>query len=287
MSFKTEFNIRHAAEDVLNESVRYGLVIANIDVLAAAAPNAASKEELRRVMPSIKHRLATNSDYAEAFKKFFEKYPSLDMDGNRRLLESHFEVPGESAKPISFGRLDLHYQLNSGAFQKNQAAQDAETQRVQNERQWKSEVNEQFNLVAEVMDGYYTTDDYGNKVLKKTIQKDDFDRREEELFAMPISELRSTAERVRYNRQMKGRSVEDLRADLKTQHRQKLDAQRVDSRYPILPKIYTFPGEIKARELNRELLTYLANNDVEYFRKFLRVYGNEQITARMQEPRGE
>ncbi len=226
--------------------------------------------EVETIVDNSGNKLAVSDEYQDGIRQWRQEYPEYaGVIANENVLTSmcdrvNFEALEKLMKQPEIVRL-LRF---------NQETADEQTRISRLQADAISEAHEITALIHEILNPYFEK----TGELKQTIMLEQYRKRERDLYALSLEDLRAEAARVRENRRMKSLSPEDLRAQVKLQA--KNSRQQFDG-FPKLPKTIVLRGEIQPRPLDRNFLLWLANNDIESFKHYTRLYGKDQVTARV------
>ncbi len=274
---------------ILDEDKKYRNVEANFRMVLAActdldlqpavvkAAPISTAAEVRGVIESLARagKLGINLEYATAIQGLWDERPELRLETNEHLL---IELVGDdlSADNLIYiaSQDDVAVRLATTiTFQRAQQEADAAL----------AEANalaaEAAALQKELLDRYK---DSATGRLFKTIRPREFAKIEAKIMAMDIDQLRADVAAAREKRRLAGLSKDDLRAEVRKNAVQR-EQQTYADRFPTMPKDFYPRGSFTPIPLNRQTLYKIAREDREFYRILLGKYGNEQLTARMQE----
>ena len=249
---------------VLDAQPRYRRIEANVQMMSDAI-HAESRpitySVISEIFNRIKHQMATNSDYAEAYRVFFEKHPEYRLDANIRILDETLIKLQES---VTADNLEELLQPGNPHSVLDQLALTAEA------RQAQVEARERERMISEIT-AYMLG---GNGKPKPEYTQRQYNEKVASLRAMPFSELVARYDTVMTARAQRKAPVEELRAVVKTDAvRQR---QALYERYEPVPPTYVPPGKSEGVRWSFDLFRRLPSTEQ---RRLLDHYGNEALTA--------
>ncbi len=106
-----------------------------------------------------------------------------------------------------------------------------------------------------------------------------YDQKENDLYAMPLDELRQKHAVIMENRAMRNMSPADLKLKVRADY-EKQGNQNIERWLP-LPKQMVFTPEIHPRVIDADLLRWMAAHDLPRYKLFMERYGAKQLSDRI------
>jgi len=252
----------HAPETVkefLYPILRYRDVAANEQMLIAASAAPVTLESVREAFSRIKHQLATNNDYAEAYRTFFQKYPEYAVEANMAVLDD-----------LHHGEDITAQTLEELLENPNVIRQLAVTAEASNQQADEHELNA---IIAEIVGNLKTQiDGRGRKLCTDASGRHlvDYKTEVERIQSLGLEDLRALLADRTERRRLRSLSKEELHQVVKS------NSSAWPSRYEPIPSQYIVPGKDIGINWSFQLLKRLPTPEQ---KRLLRIFGEAQINA--------
>ena len=259
---------------------------ANVQLLASRIPDASAqglKMETQIRAAIQQGGLIENREIKSLIDAWLKQNNDYDANqANKGLLRLAFVR--QDGRPINIARtlanLNTHAQflINNNQLARSAASLQAERETARSISQATRDSQERVKMVQKIMStAKVSKNPYASG--EGEITQRAYDQKENDLYAMPLDELRQKHAVIMEKRAMRNMSPADLKLKVRANY-EKQGNQNIERFLP-LPKQMVFSPEIHPRVIDGDLLRWMAQHQIERYKLFIERYGSKQLSDRI------